>query len=74
MEFPRLINPLRSSYRARMYIIPPKLPREGVIIEWTQNVHFNDARDVIIMSRTDVREMVDLDDDHDRRYQRYLYL
>ena len=40
-------------------------PREGVIIEWLQNGQFHDARDVILMSRTDVREMVDDDDDDD---------
>ena len=28
---------------------------EGVIIEWPLNGQFNDARDVILKSRTDVR-------------------
>ena len=43
-----------------------KIPREGVIIEWPLNGHFNDARDVILMSRTDVRELEDDDDNADR--------
>ena len=37
--------------------------REGVIIEWPLNGQFHDARDVILTSRTHVREMVDDDDD-----------
>ena len=36
-----------------------------MIIEWTQNVHFNDARDVIIMSGIDVREKADHVNDHE---------
>ena len=42
------------------------LPREGVIIEWPLNGHFNDARDVVLTSRTEVRELDDDDDDPDR--------
>ena len=38
-------------------------PREGVIIECPLNGQYHDARDVILTSRTDVREMVDDDDD-----------
>ena len=41
-------------------------PREGVIIEWTQNVLFHDARDVILMYQTDVMEVED--DDDEKRY------
>ena len=40
-----------------------KVSREGVIIEWPLNGQFHDARDVILTSRTDIREMVDDDDD-----------
>ena len=32
---------------------------------WAQNVPFNDAHDVILMSGTDVSEMIDHDHDHD---------
>ena len=39
--------------------------REGVINECSLNGQFHDARDVIITSRTDVREMVDDDDVND---------
>ena len=39
-------------------------PREGVIIEWPLNGQFHDAPEVILTSRTYVREMVD-DDDYD---------
>ena len=35
--------------------------REGVIIEWPQKRIFYERRDIIITSRTDVREMVDQD-------------
>ena len=35
------------------------LLREGVIIEWPLNGLFHDARDIILMSRTDIREMKD---------------
>ena len=34
-----------------------------MIIEWPLNGQFHDARDVILTSRTDVREMVDDDDE-----------
>ena len=44
-------------------------PREGVIIEWTQNVLFHDARDVILMYQTDNMEVED-DDDKKRYYWR----
>ena len=37
--------------------------REGVIIEWPLNGQFPDARDLILTSPTDVREMVDDDND-----------
>ena len=49
-------------------------PREGVIIEWPLNGQFHDARDIILTSRTDVREMVDNhDDDEWPLEKRYLY-
>ena len=34
-----------------------------MIIEWPLNGQFHDSLDVILMSRTNVREMVDDDDD-----------
>ena len=37
--------------------------REGVIIEWPLNGHFNDVVIDVLMSRTNVREMEDNDDD-----------
>ena len=40
-------------------------PREGVIIEWPLNGHFNDARDVIMMFWTDAFVVVDHGDDPD---------
>ena len=39
-----------------------------MIIEWTQNVLFHDARDFILTSRTDVMEVEDDDDDDKKRY------
>ena len=39
------------------------IPREGVIIEWTLNGLFHDARDVILTSPTDVMEMEDNDNE-----------
>ena len=42
------------------------LTREGVIIECPLNGQFHDTRDVILTSQTDVREMVDDDDDDER--------
>ena len=39
--------------------------REGVIIEWPLNGQFNDAVTDVLTSRTDVREVVDHDDDHE---------
>ena len=36
-----------------------------MIIEWPLNGLFNNARDVIIMSPTDVKEMVDYDHNPD---------
>ena len=36
-----------------------------MIIEWTQNVPFNDSRYLILTSRTDIREMLDHNHDHD---------
>ena len=38
-------------------------PREGVIIECPLNGQFHDARDVILMSRNDVRGFADDDDE-----------
>ena len=38
-------------------------PRQGVIIEWAQNVNFNDPVTDVLTSRTDIRGMSD--DDHD---------
>ena len=38
-------------------------PREGVIIECPLNGQYHDTRDVILTSRTDVREIVDDDDE-----------
>ena len=40
-----------------------KLPREGVIIECPLIHLFNDARDVILTPRKDVRQLDDDDDD-----------
>ena len=40
-------------------------PREGVIIECPPIHLFHDARDVILMSRNDVRGMNDEDDDNE---------
>ena len=40
--------------------------REGVIIDWPLNRLFNNARDVILTSRTDVKEMDNDDDDPER--------
>ena len=39
--------------------------REGVITEWPLNEQFHDARDIILTSRTDIREMFD-DNDKDK--------
>ena len=35
------------------------LPRVGVIIKWPLNRHFHDVVTDVLMSQTDVREMVD---------------
>ena len=44
--------------------MPQSCPaREGVIIEYPLNGQYHDARDIILMSRTGIREMVDDDDD-----------
>ena len=40
-------------------------PREGVIIEWPLNGQFNNACDIILTSRIDVREMEDNDNDNE---------
>ena len=42
--------------------------REGVIIEWSLNGQFYDARDVILALRTDVSEMVDDDNNDDMTF------
>ena len=44
---------------------PQLIAREGMIIESPPFHLFHDVRDVIITSRTDVREMEDDDDDPD---------
>ena len=48
--------------------------REGVIIECPLNGQYHDARDVILTSRTDVREMVDDDDDDEWPLVIYNYI
>ena len=48
--------------------------REGVIIECSLNGQYHDARDVILTSRTDVREMVDDDDDDEWPLVIYNYI
>ena len=53
-------------------LLMASLPREGVIIEWPLNGQFHDACDVILTSRTDVREMVD--DDHDDQWPLVIYI
>ena len=50
------------------------LTREGVIIECPLNGQYHDARDVILTSRTDVREMVDDDDDDEWPLVIYNYI
>ena len=50
------------------------LSREGAIIEWPLNGQFHDARDVILTSRTDVREMVDDDDEWPLVIYIYIYI
>ena len=57
----------------RDYAVPSK-PREGVIIECPLNGQYHDARDVILTSRTDVREMVDDDDDDEWPLVIYNYI
>ena len=57
-----------------MRICAWSLAREGVIIEWPLNGQFHDARDVILTSRTDVREMVDDDDDDEWPLLTYIYI
>ena len=47
--------------------------REGVIIEWPLNGQFHDARDVILTSQIDVREMVDHDHDISSEYRKCLH-
>ena len=42
------------------------MPREGVIINWPLKHLFYDARDIILTSQTDIREMDDDDDDPER--------
>ena len=49
-------------------------PREGVIIQWPLNGQFHDARGVILTSRTDVREMVDDDDDDEWPLVIYIFI
>ena len=36
-----------------------------MIIEWTQNIHFIDPRDIILTSQTDVREKAGHYNDHE---------
>ena len=43
-----------------------------MIIEWPLNRQFHDACDVILTSRTDVREMVD--DDNDDEWPLVIYI
>ena len=44
-----------------------------MIIKWPLNGQFHDARDVILTSRTDVREMVDDNDDDEWPIVIYMY-
>ena len=41
-----------------------KFSREGVIFEWPLIVLLNDARDIILTSRTNIRQLADHDNDN----------
>ena len=45
-----------------------------MIIEYPLNGQFHDARDVILTSRTDVREMLDDDDDDEWPLVIYIFV
>ena len=49
-------------------------PREGVIIECPLIHLFHDARDVILTSRNDVRQLDDDDDDDEPTLVIYIYI